>query len=211
MNNNGMAENALANDMPRLILASSSPRRRELMVEAGYRFEVVAPDETAESGIGVGESPSEFVMRMAYHKAAAAVTQLLSHPPTDQSDELIAIGCDTVAECAGQILGKPHDAVDAARMLRLLSGTRHRVYSGLCLWRLPTQQARVEVARTTLEMDQLTELQLSEYLASGLWQGKAGAFGYQDRVGWLRIVGGSESNVVGLPLELLAEMLDPPR
>ena len=92
-------------------------------------------------------------------------------------------------------------------MLALLSGREHRVYSGLCVWPLASGQREVRVARTTLRMDPLSEGEIDEYLASDLWEGKAGAFGYQDRVGWLRIVEGSESNVVGLPLELLGEML----
>jgi septum formation protein len=92
-------------------------------------------------------------------------------------------------------------------MLELLSGQEHHVYSGLCLWPLEGGRPQVEVARTTLRMDHLATAQLDEYLSSGLWEGKAGAFGYQDRAGWLHVVEGSESNVIGLPLELLAEML----
>ncbi len=119
----------------------------------------------------------------------------------------IIVACDTVAECLGQILGKPNDREHARRMLERLSGREHHVYSGLCLWPLPAGPARVGVARTTLRMDTLDEAQIAEYLDSGQWEGKAGAFGYQDRVGWLHIVEGSESNVIGLPLELFAEML----
>ncbi len=92
-------------------------------------------------------------------------------------------------------------------MLELLSGREHRVYSGLCLWRVPEGEPRVEVDRTTLRMDRLTRAQIDEYLASGLWEGKAGAFGYQDRLGWVHVVEGSESNVVGLPMERLQRML----
>jgi septum formation protein len=92
-------------------------------------------------------------------------------------------------------------------MLTLLSGREHHVYSGLCLWVFPAGETHVRIDRTTLQMDALSDQQLDEYLASGLWEGKAGAFGYQDRVGWLRVIEGSESNVVGLPLELLRAML----
>ncbi len=116
------------------------------------------------------------------------------------------MACDTVAECLGQILGKPADRRHARQMLELLSGREHRVYSGLCVCP-PGSAPRVQVARTTLRMDPLDADQIEEYLDSGLWEGKAGAFGYQDRVGWLHIVEGSESNVIGLPLELLAVML----
>ena len=93
-----------------------------------------------------------------------------------------------------------------SEMLSLISGRRHVVYSGLCVWRPPRQPA-VAVARTTLRARRLSRAEIDDYLATGLWQGKAGAFGYQDRLDWLQIEEGSESNVVGLPLELLAKML----
>ena len=97
---------------------------------------------------------------------------------------------------------------DAKAMLTLLSGQEHRVLSGLCLWPLPGGEPAVRVAVTTLRMDPLAPERLDEYIAGDQWQGKAGAFGYQDGIDWVHVVEGSESNVVGLPLELLAEMLD---
>ena len=92
-------------------------------------------------------------------------------------------------------------------MLEMLSGREHAVYSGICLWRVPGGEPRVEVDRTTLSMRVLDNREIDDYLASGLWDGMAGAFGLQDRMGWLTICEGSESNVVGLPLERLAAML----
>jgi septum formation protein len=92
-------------------------------------------------------------------------------------------------------------------MLQALSGREHRVFSGLCLWDVPGGEPRIRVATTILRMDVLSDLQLDDYLRSGQWEGKAGAFGYQDRLGWVHIVEGSASNVVGLPLEVLEEML----
>jgi septum formation protein len=181
-----------------LILASSSPRRRDLLREAGYRFEIVAPSETAECGVCSGESPPEMVARLAYQKAADVARRI---------ERGLVLGCDTVAECAGQILGKPADEGRAREMLNLLSGREHHVYSGLCLWRMPKGEPLIEVDRTTLVMRVLSPREIDDYLASGLWEGKAGAFGLQDRLGWLSIVEGSESNVVGLPLERLADML----
>lgn len=183
---------------PDLILASSSPRRRELLEQAGYRFQVVRPRDSAECGICSGETPPELVARLAYQKAADVAGRV---------DQGLVLGCDTVAECSGQILGKPADERHARQMLDLLDGREHRVYSGVCLWRVPDGQPLIEVERTTLLMRRLSPTELDEYLASGLWEGKAGAFGLQDRLGWLQIVEGSESNVVGLPLERLAEML----
>lgn len=183
---------------PPLILASRSPRRKELLAEAGYAFEVIVPDDSAECGICSGENPAQMVARLAYQKAANVAEKI---------ETGIIVGCDTIAECNGQILGKPVDAAHAREMLQTLSGREHRVLSGLCLWKIPGGQPLVRVATTILRMDQLTNLQLEEYLASGQWEGKAGAFGYQDRLGWVHVIEGSESNVVGLPMELLAEML----
>ncbi len=188
---------------PRLILASGSPQRRELLAQAGYAFDVVVPRPTAECGVCSRESPGETVVRLARQKAADVADQLLARGPASGW----IVGCDTVAECQGRILGKPADPAHAREMLEFLSGREHRVYSGLCLLDAASGAAHTRVARTTLRMDQLDEAQIAEYVASGQWQGKAGGFGLQDRIGWLHIVEGSESNVVGLPLELLAQML----
>jgi len=119
----------------------------------------------------------------------------------------LILACDTVAECDGEILGKPDDAEHARKMLRMLRGREHRVFSGLCLWDKPRLEPSTKVDVTVLRMDPLRDEEIDEYVASGAWQGKAGGFGYQDRTGWIHIIQGSESNVVGLPMELLARML----
>jgi septum formation protein len=184
-----------------LILASRSPRRRALLSAAGYRFEVIPPGEAAESldpSESPPESPEALVARLARRKAADVARRV---------ERGLVLGCDTVAECDGRILGKPSDRDDARRMLEVLSGREHRVLSGLCLWPVPDGRPREAVAVTRLVMDRLDRRQLDAYLAGGLWEGKAGAFGYQDGLDWVHVVEGSESNVVGLPMELLAEML----
>jgi septum formation protein len=183
---------------PRLILASSSPRRRELLAEHGYAFDVIPPSTPDECGLCSGESPADFVARVALGKALDVARRV-------ESGAIVA--CDTIAELEGRLLGKPANEEHARAMLASLRGKDHRVYSGLCLIVLPGGAPRVRVARTDLAMDPLTDQQLEDYLATGLWEGKAGAFGYQDRLGWVRIVSGSPTNVVGLPMELLAEML----
>jgi len=122
-------------------------------------------------------------------------------------DRVIVIGADTVAECRGHILGKPHDREHASQMLRLLRGQTHHVYTGVCVWHRPGDQTLVKVESTKLRMNDMTDKQLERYLDSGDWQGKAGAFGYQDDHDWIQIIAGSKSNVVGLPMELLKEML----
>jgi septum formation protein len=181
-----------------LILASRSPRRRELLADAGYVFEVVPPLSEFEPEPAPGQVPAEYVVRLAETKARDVGLQI---------GRGLVLACDTVAECDGHILGKPQTADDARQMLELLSGREHRVLTGVCLWNAPSGVPTSRVAVTTLRMDRLTPEQLSDYVESRLWEGKAGGFGYQDRLGWVHIVEGSPSNVVGLPLELLAEML----
>jgi septum formation protein len=181
-----------------LILASRSLRRSELLLQAGYAFRVIVPSESAEDGVVAGESPTQLVARLAQQKAADVAQKV---------DRGLILGCDTVAECQGRILGKPADKEHARAMLATLSGREHRVLSGVCLYRAPDGGPMVRVAVTRLRMDELTPQQRDAYLADGQWEGKAGAFGYQDGLDWVHVIEGSESNVVGLPMELLAEML----
>lgn len=183
---------------PPVILASRSPRRLELLRGSGYPVEVIYPTDSAEDGARPGEGPVELVARLAYQKAADVAGRVSAG---------LIVGCDTVAECGGRILGKPDDQDHARQILRELRGRRHRVLSGLCVWKKPGHGPMVRVAETQLDMDWLSDQQIDEYVASGQWVGKAGAFGYQDRLGWVHVVEGSESNVVGLPLELLEEMI----
>ena len=141
-----------------VILASKSPRRRELLAEAGYTFEVRPPRESAECGVSSGESAPQFVAQQAYQKAADVASR---------TDSGVVVGCDTVAECGGRILGKPADEADARRMLETLRGSDHRVWSGLCVWKVPGSRPDVRVAVTTLRMDWLSDDQIADYLASG--------------------------------------------
>jgi septum formation protein len=186
--------------MPRLplILASSSPRRRQLLEEAGYTFTVLPPRDEAEDEARPGESAEALVRRLALQKARDVAQRV---------PQGLVVACDTVAECQGQILGKPADRAHARQILRALRGQEHRVLSGLCLWRRPDDWHDVQVDVTRLVMQPLSDAALEAYLDSGAWVGKAGAFGYQDGLDWVRIVEGSASNVVGLPMERLAQML----
>ena len=148
---------------PKLILASGSPQRRDLLLAAGYEFEVWVPSVRAECGVCSQESPPEYAGRMAWQKAL----DVLERFPAGQAPEGILVACDTVVECAGRILGKPVDAVHARQMLELLSGRVHHVYSGLCVWLQPGGSPRSQVAATRLRMDTLAAEQLDEYVASG--------------------------------------------
>jgi len=185
-----------------LILASSSPRRSQLLAEAGFVFETLPPDENVEDARRANESPKEYVRRLAFQKAKNTA---------DKLQHGIILGGDTIALCGEIMLGKPIDRHDARRMLQLLRGQIHSVWSGLCLIKkeLDKKTAIVqETAETRLLMQPISDDLLESYLDTEAWQGKAGAFGYQDGNDWLTILEGSESNVVGLPLELFQTMYD---
>ena len=168
------------------------------MTEAGYVFDVISPDESAEDEGSADELPLLLVQRLARQKAADVAGRV---------SEGIVIACDTVAQCEGKVLGKPRDRDHAREMLELLRGRLHNVHSGLCLWRRPDDVVRLRVETTRLVMDAVSDAELAAYLDTGEWKGKAGAFGYQDGLDWIHIHGGSETNVVGLPMENLARLL----
>ena len=185
-------------DSREIILASSSPRRKELLARFGYRFRVVEPDPSAECGICSRETPPELVARLAYQKAANVI---------DKIDSGLVLACDTVAECVAIILGKPEDRGHAKQMLERLRGRSHSVYSGLCLWDKASAQRHVRVDVSRLWMEPISDSQLAAYLDTDQWIGKAGAFGFQDGPDWIRLDQGSATNVVGLPMEMLEKML----
>jgi septum formation protein len=194
-------------DSPRrIVLASGSPRRAELARAEGWHLEIVAPPESVEENAaprGEGETLEAFVTRLAVAKAAAVVAA---------GARGLVLACDTLSEVEGLSLGKPVDHADARRMLEALSGKRHRVVSGVCLWEAAEDIALggpvTGHAESTLFMPPLDEAFIARYLATDLWRGKAGACGFQDGHVPLELVAGSGSNVVGLPLELVRDMLD---
>ena len=168
---------------------------------AGWDVTVIGPEEAVEAAQppqAGGESLAAYVQRLARAKAEAVVATGV---------EGTVVACDTLGEVEGAVLGKPADAADARRMLLALSGRRHRVLTGVCVWDRPHGRPREAVAESLLEMAPLSDDVLDWYLASGLWRGKAGACGFQDERLPLTLVAGSPSNVVGLPLELLRELL----
>lgn len=159
----------------------------------------MTPHPEAETPPLEDESPRDSVLRIAREKAADVASRVESG--------LILAG-DTLAELNGQPLGKPRDRDHAREILQTLRGQDHFVWSALCLWRRPGDTIIVDVDRTTVKMANLADEAIEEYLDSGLWEGKAGAFGIQDRTGWVQIDEGSLTNVVGLPMELLSRMLE---
>lgn len=188
------------------MLASGSPRRAELARSEGWDFVVIPPPEAAEAGAaprGPAEPLEHFVTRLARAKAEAVLGLASSG---------IVLACDTLSEVEGLPLGKPAGREDARRMLRALSGRRHRVVSGVCLWPIAGAAAQLAPltghAESQLFMPPLSEAFIAGYLDTGLWEGKAAACGFQDGHVPLELVSGSPSNVVGLPLELVRELLD---
>jgi septum formation protein len=195
-----------------LVLASASPRRRELLAQAGYRFEIQASslDETPMAG----EDGISLAIRLAREKAEAVfASRRQSRDPLadDPSEPILVLGADTVVVCAGMLLGKPADAADAARMLRLLSGRSHQVITGVCVAAGSRASAAVEVAAevTQVSMLSLSESEISAYVASGEPMDKAGAYAIQGRAGrWIPRIQGCYFNVVGLPLALVSSLIE---
>ena len=192
-----------------IVLASGSPRRRALALAEGWDVRVVPPPEAieAEAAPQAADEPLEaYVLRLARSKGQAVA---------ELGIEGTILACDTLSEVDGVALGKPVDRDDARRMLTQLSGRVHRVLTGVWLGGTPRQAIQntallpslEAVEESLLKMDTLEEPLLDWYLESGMWQGKAGACGFQDERLPLRLVRGSGSNVVGLPLERIRTML----
>ena len=183
----------------RLILASSSPRRRELLRHAGFDFDVQASNIIEK--IQPGEPPEEFARRAALEKAV----QVAASSPQGS----LVLGADTVVVVNGETLGKPSDLHDAARMLRLLSGRTHQVHTGICLVRAPDRIAALKHATTLVTFRQLDEEEIRDYLKSGEPMGKAGAYAVQGLASrFVTHISGCYFNVVGLPVALVYETLE---
>jgi len=178
-----------------LVLASASPRRQELLRNAGIAFEVV-PANIPENSVP-GEAAKACAERLAREKAFAAASQF----PNDT-----VLGADTVVVVDGQILGKPSDPADAARMLRLLSGRDHYVITGVCL--VVDGQSFVASETTLVAVNKITDEEIAEYVATGEPMDKAGAYAIQGIASrWIPHIEGDYCNVVGLPVALVFRML----
>jgi septum formation protein len=181
----------------RVVLASASPRRRELLARLGLAFEVrpADVDETPRPG----ETPERLARRLALEKARAVV---LDEPPGTR-----VIGADTVVAVAGELLGKPADAAEARRMLARLSGREHEVWTGVAVL-VADGQEQVDVGRTAVRFRPLGPDEIAAYVASGEPLDKAGGYAIQGGAAeFVESVDGDYDNVVGLPLALLAELL----
>ncbi len=186
----------------RLILASASPRRAQLLSDNGYRFEVVPPplaepDETTHQ-----VPPEQHAEALSYYKARSVAGM-------PGFADAVILAADTVVAYRDRIFGKPGDADEARSILSVLAGTTHRVITGVTVLH-PARGLRLighEVTQVT--MRPMPPEVLDQYIASGSWQGKAGAYGIQDHGdAYIERIQGSFTNVVGLPMSLVARMLD---
>jgi septum formation protein len=189
---------------PRLILASASPRRRDLLQQAGVEF-VVEPSEVDESLEGLMEP--EVAAELLARRKALAVAEL------HRGEPVLVLGADTVVALGSgsevQLLGKPVDAGDAARLLRSLSGSRHRVVTGVALVDCSSGSCASAFERTWVSMRAIEPREVEAYVASGEWEGKAGGYAIQETADAFvtSLEEGGFDNVVGLPVALALGLL----
>ncbi len=181
----------------RLVLASNSPRRRQLLAQAGYLYEATVP--RIEEPEPAGMDAEAYSVYTSWLKARDVACRY--------EEQAVVLAADTVVAVDGEIVGKPADREDARRILLRLSGRRHQVYTGVCLWLRPEDVWLGAVACSELTMREWKPDALEAYLDSGQWQGKAGAYGIQDEDSNVILHSGSFTNVVGLPMELVERLL----
>ena len=180
-----------------LLLASGSPRRLDLLAQIGIVPDLVEATGADETPLR-NETPRAHALRLATEKAGVAAAR---HP------DHVVLAADTVVGAGRRILGKAETRADAERMLRLLSGRRHRVWTGVAL-AAPGQPPRTRLVGSIVTFQRLTDQQLAAYLDSGEWQGKAGGYAIQGRAAaFVRFLSGSQSAVIGLPLFETAQLL----
>ncbi len=175
----------------RLILGSASPARRYLLERSGYAFEVLPAD--VDEPTGGFSDPRSFVQHVAWLKAAAVAPRVAGG---------LVLAADTIAWLDGRPVLKPEDEADARRILRFLGGREHELWTGVCLWRRPddVQLAWQEVSRVSVRPMEGAEL--DAYIASGVWRGASGGYAIKEENDpVVRVVRGSLSNVIGLPME----------
>lgn len=179
-----------------LILASASPRRKELLAQIGIIPDHIIPADIDETPLPQ-ELPRAYVTRLAKEKASLIASQRA---------EAIILAADTIVACGRRILGKPETIKEAEKMLRLLSGRRHRVYTSLCV--MQGTKLRQRTVMTQVQFKRLSDVEIADYLRSGEWEGKAGGYAIQGRAAaFIPAIHGSYSNVVGLPLAETAALL----
>jgi len=182
-----------------IILASASPRRRQLLTEAGYKFTSVSPDIDESAFPSERISPCEYVRRLALAKAKNIAA---GHPHS------LVIGADTVVDFNGEIIGKPADAKEAEQITKKLFSAPHKVITAVAIVRIVDGTAIVESDSTTVYPKKMTAEQIAEHIKGGSWRDKAGAYAIQEGGDeFIDKIEGSLTNVMGLPMELLQSVL----
>lgn len=185
----------MTNEARPLILASGSPRRRELLGRMGYEFQICSPDVDEH----VSGHARDIVRTLAVRKARAAA---------ERFDRGVIIASDTLVSLDGAPLGKPADADDARRMLRALSGREHEVFTGVCVIDAQTGMEEAQVDRTGVRFRPLTDAEIDAYVATGEPMDKAGAYAIQGGAGaFVESLDGSFENVMGFPVDVAGELL----
>lgn len=189
---------SMAAGLPRLVLASASPRRRELLAAAGFAFDV-DPADIDESIVPAGASPTTIAAYLADAKAARVAAR---HPGR------VVLAADTIVAIGDEVFGKADTPEEARTMLRRQAGKRQRVITGFAI-RSPNRPPFVETVTSTVEMRLMSDAELDSYIATEDWRGKAGAYGIQDERDdpFVRLIDGPFSNVVGLPIDRVVEVL----
>jgi septum formation protein len=194
----------------RLVLASASPRRADLLRAAGYAFDALAVD--LDESVRPGELPAAYVARLAGEKSAAAMQRFVARAQTCGGPEraalhdVVILGADTTVVVDGEILGKPADDRESVAMLKKLSGRRHEVLTGVSLRTSTGEWGRVEA--TSVYMTELSAEDISWYVGSGEGRDKAGGYAVQGLASrFIPRIDGSYANVVGLPVAAVAELL----
>ena len=180
------------------ILASNSPRRRELLEKAGFQFEIVPPQIDEKIFDSQKLVPSEYAKLLALAKAKSVAAKL---------PEKIVVGADTIVDFEGWIIGKASDIEEAEKIIRLLFSRPHKVITALAIARLSDNIEIVETDTTIVYPRPMTDEQIGEHIKSGTWRDKAGAYAIQEQGDrFVEKIEGSLSNVVGLPMELFQKL-----
>lgn len=184
----------------RIILASASPRRKDLLTQAGYAFDIAPSNVDEEAFSSDGHTSARYTEILALAKARDVAPRYPAR---------IVLGADTIVDCEGEIIGKPTDERDAERITKKLFSRPHQVITGLALIRLADGVEIVRSDITTVYPRQLSDEQIAGHIAGGTWEGKAGAYGIQETGDeFVDRIEGSFTNVMGLPMELLQHLLE---
>lgn len=195
---------------PLVLLASRSPRRVELLTQAGIDF-VVAQPTLNDADLDPGSrSADQWVAAMAYLKAAAAIRQKLYVSASADRPVGVVLGADTVVADGAEIIGQPRDEADARRIIRKLADAEHDVLTGVAMLCPRTGRRELFIDRATVRVGEIDERAIEEYVASGQWRGKAGAYNLAERIaaGWPISFDGDPGTIMGLPAQMVVDRLD---